>query len=140
LDRFHSIELSKQLNAFLETQYDIFVKDYMLKYEFNNLDKKYPEYKVLLNEYHHGMILFEMNTKKVWSQTLKDTAEFEAFYEKIKLNYLDYEGNPKALDEIKSAMLTDYQNMLEEEWMNELKEKYPVWINENLFQSILKNK
>jgi len=138
LDRFNGVELDKQITVFLDTQYDIFIKDYMLKYEFNNLDKKYPEYKVLLNEYHHGMILFEMNNERIWSESLKDSAKFEAFYEKVKFNHLDNNGNPKPFSEIRSALLTDFQNELETEWLTQLKAKYPVWINEKLFASLLK--
>jgi peptidyl-prolyl cis-trans isomerase SurA len=140
LDRFHGIELKDEVNAFLQTQYDFFIKDYILKYEFDNLEYKYPEYKLLLTEYHHGMILFEMNNERIWSESLKDTAGFEAFYEKVKMNYLDREGNPKPLELIKSIVLTEFQNELETAWLNRLREKFPVWINEKLFESILKNK
>jgi peptidyl-prolyl cis-trans isomerase SurA len=140
LDRFGSIELKDQLKSFLPAQYEIFIKDYIMTYEFNNLENKYPEYKLLLNEYLHGMILFEMNNEKIWSVSLKDTAGFEAFYNKTKGNYLDSEGNPKPLEEVKSVMLTEFQNELENEWLNRLRERYPVWVNEQLFESILENK
>jgi peptidyl-prolyl cis-trans isomerase SurA len=140
LDRFHGVELKNDVKTFLQNQYEIFIKDFILKYEFDNLEEKYPEYKLLLTEYHHGMILFEMNNEKIWSESLRDTANFGAFYEKIKMNYLDDEGDPKSLEEIKSIVLTEYQNELENEWLLGLREKYPVWINEKLFESILKNK
>ena len=140
LDRSQGTELRKQNKAFLEAQYKDFIKEVMLTYEFDNLETKYPEYKELLTEYHHGMILFEMNDLKVWSESLKDSVQIEKFYEKIKFNHVDKEGNPRPLAEIRSIVLTDYQNKLEQEWLNELKERYPVWINEELFKSILKNK
>jgi len=140
LDRFQGKELNNQAETFLNTQYDFFIKEFMLKYEYNNLENKYPEYKELIREYHHGMILFEMNNERVWSESLKDSVKLETFYEKIKFNYLDTEGNPKPLLEIRSAVLTEYQDELEREWLNELRRRYPVWINEELFKSILKNK
>ena len=140
LDRFQGKELNKQAETFLNTQYEIFIKEFMLKYEFDNLENKYPEHKELLREYHHGMILFEMNNEKIWSESLKDSVKLETFYEKIKFNYLDPEGNPKPLLEIRSAVLTEYQDELEREWLNALRQRYPVWINEELFKSILTNK
>jgi peptidyl-prolyl cis-trans isomerase SurA len=38
---------------------------------------------------------------------------------------------PKKLEDIKGIVISDYQNFLEKEWIEELKEKYPVIINEN---------
>jgi len=140
LDMFHDIDLKQQAKTFLNTHYENFIKDKILKYEFDHLETKYPEYKELISEYHNGMILFEMNNEKVWSESLKDSTQIEAFYEKIKNNYLDKEGNPKPLIEIRSAVLTEYQNALEKEWLDGLKKRYPVWVDEKLFDSILKNK
>jgi peptidyl-prolyl cis-trans isomerase SurA len=140
LDRFQGMDLNKQAKMFLDVQYEDFIKDFMLRYERSVLEVKYPEYKELINEYHHGMILFEMNNEKVWNESLKDSTALEVFYEKIKFHYLDKEGNPKPLAEIRSAVLTEYQNELENEWLMELRKRYPVWINEELFKSILKNK
>ena len=137
---FQEIELPQELKSFLDTHFENFINENLLKYEFDNLENKYPEYKDLINEYHQGMILFEMNNEKVWSESLKDSINIELFYEKVKDHYLDNDGNPKPLLEIRSAVLTEYQNELETEWLNGLREKYPVWINEELFDYILKNK
>ena len=138
LNRFSGMDLNNKADNFLNVQYNNFLKDRMLKYEFENLETKYPEYKELISEYHQGMILFEMNNERVWSESLKDSANLENFYETVKNNYLDDEGTPKPLAEIRSVVLTDYQNALEEEWLAQMRKKYPVWINEELFKSMLK--
>jgi peptidyl-prolyl cis-trans isomerase SurA len=140
LGAFQGIDLNNQAQTFLNTQYENFIKENIIKYEFDNLETKYPEYKELINEYHHGMILFEMNNEKVWAQALRDSVELEAFYEASKFNYLDKEGEPKPLNEIRSTILTEYQNKLEKEWLTTLRKKYPVWIDEELYKLILKNK
>jgi peptidyl-prolyl cis-trans isomerase SurA len=44
---------------------------------------------------------------------------------------------PKLLNEIRGAMTADYQNFLEKEWISELRAKYPVVINREVFNSIL---
>jgi len=41
-------------------------------------------------------------------------------------------------DEARGLVINDYQNTLEESWISELKKKYPVKINESVFQSLLK--
>ncbi|MCL1851071.1 MAG: peptidylprolyl isomerase [Bacteroidetes bacterium] len=140
LDRSKVTNINGKADNFLNIQFDNLIKDRILKYEFDNLENKYPEYKELISEYHQGMILFDMNNEKVWSESLKDTVAFEAFYEKNKFNYLDDKGEPKPLAEIRSIVLTDFQNELEEQWLSQLKKRYPVWINEELLKSILKNK
>ena len=35
----------------------------------------------------------------------------------------------KPFDEIKGVVIADYQNYLEDEWMKELKAKYPIKVN-----------
>jgi peptidyl-prolyl cis-trans isomerase SurA len=140
LERFKGDEFNNQAKSFLNVTYDNFMKEVILKYEFDNLAQKYPEYKELLTEYHHGMILFEMTNERIWNVSLKDSVKIDEYYEKIKFEHLDSKGKPKPFAEIRSIVLTEYQNDLEKEWLNEIKEKYPVWINEELFELILKNK
>lgn len=44
---------------------------------------------------------------------------------------------PKALSEIRGPITSEYQNKLEKEWIEELKTKYPVGINEGVLESFL---
>ena len=44
---------------------------------------------------------------------------------------------PKLLSEVRGAMTADYQNYLEKEWITELRNKYPVTVNREVFNSIL---
>ncbi len=45
---------------------------------------------------------------------------------------------PKPLKEVKGYVVADYQESLEKNWIAELRQKYPVSINEQVFQSIVK--
>jgi peptidyl-prolyl cis-trans isomerase SurA len=45
---------------------------------------------------------------------------------------------PKSLDEARGLATADYQSYLEKAWIQELKEKYPVTINQDVLQKILK--
>ncbi len=47
-------------------------------------------------------------------------------------------GLQRNFDEAKGLVINDYQNALEESWITELKKKYPVKVNESVFQSLLK--
>ena len=44
----------------------------------------------------------------------------------------------RSFDEAKGLVINDYQNYLEEKWVEALKKKYPVRVNEAVFRSLLK--
>jgi len=57
------------------------------------------------------------------------------FIQIIKL----FDGNQqRTFSEARGLVINDYQNVLEERWVDELKKKYPVKVNEPVFQSMLK--
>jgi len=68
--------------------YKQFVEESVIAFEENQLDRKYPEFKALMQEYRDGILLFELTDQKVWSKAVKDTAGAKAFYEKNKTNYM----------------------------------------------------
>jgi len=44
----------------------------------------------------------------------------------------------KPFDQIKGIVISDYQNFLEKEWLEQLKEKYPVVVNEEVLKDVYK--
>ncbi|HWY38698.1 MAG TPA: peptidylprolyl isomerase, partial [Bacteroidia bacterium] len=72
----------------VNTQYKNFVEETLVNYEETQLDRKYPDYHNLMQEYRDGILLFDLTDKKVWSKAVKDSAGLEAFYQKNKNNYL----------------------------------------------------
>jgi peptidyl-prolyl cis-trans isomerase SurA len=68
--------------------YDQFVEESCIAYEENQLEKKYPDFKSLMQEYRDGILLFDLTDQKVWSKAVKDTAGLIAFYEANKKNYM----------------------------------------------------
>jgi len=206
-------------DVYLERLFDQFVNENCLVYEDSQLEAKHPEFKTLMQEYHDGILLFNLTDKKVWSKAVKDTTGLEEFYKEHKANYMwgkrvdatvyqiknkddvekvkllitEYENDgdiakaldtdsitsvkiepglyekgsnkyvdqvdweagqiqqinsdvenlvvivkvrkvlppePKKLDEARGLVTADYQSYLEEKWIEDLKVKYPVIINE----------
>ncbi len=56
----------------------------------------------------------------------------------IKIITLHKANEQRSFDEARGLVINDYQIILEEKWIEELKKKYPVKIDEKVFQSLLK--
>jgi peptidyl-prolyl cis-trans isomerase SurA len=76
------------LNDFLTQQYTKWVDQSIIDYEDSRLEAKYPEFRYLMNEYHDGILLFELSDQMVWSKAVKDTVGLNSYYEQHKNNYM----------------------------------------------------
>jgi peptidyl-prolyl cis-trans isomerase SurA len=224
------------LGMYLKTKYKEYVDEQVVAYEDSRLETKYPDFGLLMKEYHDGILLFEITQKKVWDKAIQDTTGLLAFYESVKNNYMwpdrkeitrvqirnikdpkkadllakqvvewinfadmtlttmkekilendstlivdierdkvaageesladeltqpqsysrkdetDESGRislrivvlnrllppmPKELDEVRGHVTAEYQNYLESEWIKNLREKYPVVVNREVFEKI----
>ena len=48
------------------------------------------------------------------------------------------EPEPKTINEAKGIVISAYQTQLEEDWLNKLKAKYPVTVNEKVLEKVKK--
>lgn len=59
-------------------------------------------------------------------------------------NYFVYDikmiTTPEEVNDVRGLVTSDYQNQLEQEWVEELKEKYPVTINKKVLKKVKVNK
>jgi len=78
----------KSFESIVEMQYELWVKKGILAYEESMLADKYPEYKALVQEYHDGIILYEVMSDKVWNKAVKDTTGLKAYYQTQKSKYM----------------------------------------------------
>ena len=205
--------------------YDEFLKESAFAYEDAHLEEKYPDFRVLVQEYHDGILLFDLMDKEVWKKAEKDTVGLQNYYDEHKDEYMwkdrvktvyitindpssveraeqianmdlsadsirsivkkeelkgvivktrffqigdnvdidetDWkEGvvrvipstvdkttkivkiievrkpEPKTLKEAKGVVISDYQTQLEADWLEALKAKYPVTINEKVLEKV----
>ena len=197
-------------------------------YADEHLEAKYPELRNLVQEYHDGILLFEVSLREVWDKAAKDTAGLEQFFAANKKKYTwdaphfkgwllqckdknsakaaqaiiksadpdsvksyiahrinqdsvtyvkaqrglweqgknaavdkyglkikkaEFTPNeqlpyvvcigkklkaPATWDDEKGKVTTDYQDFLEKAWIEKLRAKYPVVINEDVWQKIRK--
>ena len=200
----------------------------LMAFEKSRLEEKYPDFRYLMEEYHDGILLFNITDDLVWSKAVKDSTGLETFFKQRQVDYywkeradisvytlkdkskLDqvsklarqrsgkkwtasefinlvcpgdtlpcltvtdgqYEradttltgkykwkkGSvtvtgkdsltkivvvnalmapmPKSLQEVRGQVTADYQNYLDQQWIAELRKKYPVTINTNVLQHV----
>lgn len=74
-------------NALVKKQYEAWQNSEILAYEESKLDSKYPDFKALMQEYHDGILLYEIMSDKVWNKAIKDTSGLKTFFEGHNANY-----------------------------------------------------
>jgi len=211
------------LKNVIDQLYQIFLEQKIIDLETKNLEYKYDDFRLLMDEYHDGILLFNLSEQKVWDKAIQDTLGLSDFYKSRSGHYMwsnrvlvkvysskDAAINKKVyralkwgsadedllrkinknsslnlsieekifefgddslidnyvyskkwssvmkddimicedvnkvlhivetlpislkpLNEIKGIVISDYQNFLETEWIIELQNKYPVFINQN---------
>ena len=213
-------------NVYLNQLFNQFINNTCLEVKDKNLEKEYPEFANLMQEYHDGILLFNLSDKKVWSKAVQDTTGLNAFFEQNRVNYqwkpraeatvysitnkkdvdkalkviknYDDDGKiaetllkdsissvkiipgkfergdnkyvdkvewksgfykastsdvedltvfvkikkiikpqAKTLEEARGLVTADYQTYLEKEWVKELRQKYPVKVNEKVFNKLI---
>lgn len=203
--------------------YPKFVKQSVLQFKNDHLEKEDPKFADMLSQYKDGILLFDITDQMVWSKALKDTTGLKQFHEAHKNNYMwaercdasiytcstkdvakdvrkmlkdgktdkeiltavngkaansltilsnkfekkdnamvdanwkkglsedmDKDGKvvfvnvkavlpsqPKSLDEVRGLATTDYQNYLMEQWLKDLKTKYPVNVNQQVLNQVI---
>ena len=68
--------------------YDEFVKESVFAYEDAHLEEKYPDFKLLVQEYHDGILLFDLMDKEVWKKAEIDTAGIRQYFENHRDDYM----------------------------------------------------
>ena len=52
-----------------------------------SLESKYPEFKNLIQEYHDGILMFDISNQEVWGKASEDSVGLADYFEKNKANY-----------------------------------------------------
>jgi len=67
-------------NTIIDEQLTSWSDKLLLDYEDARLEAKHDDFRLLMEEYHDGILLFELTDEKVWSKAVKDTAGLEAYH------------------------------------------------------------
>ncbi len=124
-------QTAMEVEHYIYMVFDRFVNQEILAYEDARLEEKYPEFRMIMQEYHDGILLFEITDQKVWSKATSDQEALLKFYEMYaeELNWDDFDGN-------RGAVIAEYQNHLEKKWVAELREQFEVYVDRSLLQKM----
>ena len=76
----------KNNNSFDDLYLDFLDKS-LFVYEESQLENKYPEFKILLNEYREGILLFDLTNKNVWKKAVEDSLGLIKYFSDNSENY-----------------------------------------------------
>ena len=131
LDENQGERKSVKLENIIKVEYKRFLNSKLLETYKDNLENDNIEYRYILKEYREGLLLFNLMQDKIWDVNYSDSLELKEFYSKNKSKYTSFEND-------KSNILSDYQLALENDWINELKLKYSVWVNRKVLKKLKK--
>jgi peptidyl-prolyl cis-trans isomerase SurA len=92
LARFVQVNQEAQPNGsipvILNGVFKKFSDEKALEYEESQLETKYEDFRNLMQEYHDGILLFDLTDKMVWTKAVTDTMGLEKYHEANKSKYM----------------------------------------------------
>ena len=102
----------------------------ILDYYKSHLEETDETFKWTLNEFSDGLLLFSLMELEVWNPS-KNVVNQQQYFESNRGNY------EKTFRESQGKVIADYQNYLEKEWLNQLKQNHTIEINSAELSRIL---
>jgi len=75
-------------DVYLNQLFNKFTEIELLAYEDQHLEEYYPDFADLMQEYHDGILLFNLTDELVWSKAVKDTTGLLEYYETNRDKYM----------------------------------------------------
>jgi len=88
IEKRGSMIVTNDSSVFINRSIETRASDQLINYENSVLERKYPEFRYLMNEFHDGILLFEISNNKVWDRVSNDSLGLQKYYEDHKNNYL----------------------------------------------------
>ncbi len=70
----------QDLASYAALRYAEYVDAMVLAYADSRLEIENPEFAEIINEYRHGLMIFEYNNDNIWDKAIQDTAGYAKFY------------------------------------------------------------
>ena len=90
LNYIHQRKGTKMPDGFdvlVRKMYQEYTDQQCLNFEEEHLEEKYFDFRLIINEYREGILLFDLMDKKIWSYASKDTLGLEQFFAEHQNKY-----------------------------------------------------
>ncbi len=88
LNQVQVMRTPEAIETYVGDMYENFASQKILDYENSRLELKYPEFRAIMQEYHDGILLFELTDKLVWTKAVEDTLGQHQFLNEHQQNYI----------------------------------------------------
>jgi peptidyl-prolyl cis-trans isomerase SurA len=78
----------KPVSKLTETIYEKYVDQQLNNYYNDNLEKEFPEFAAVMDEYRDGLLLFDLMEKEIWNKSKTDSIGLQKFYQAHRDNYM----------------------------------------------------
>ncbi|NOX48056.1 MAG: hypothetical protein GXO89_13865 [Chlorobi bacterium] len=87
IQEHQAIGSNEKFNEYVNKEFKEFGDEKCKEYEDGNLERKYPEFKAIMKEYHDGILLFELTNQKIWSYAGQDSVGLHKYYDEHKSEF-----------------------------------------------------
>ncbi|MEN8227239.1 MAG: peptidylprolyl isomerase [Bacteroidota bacterium] len=86
-DNYNKVK-SRDPHSNVDMLYDQFTQDVVMQYEESKLPEKYPEFRFIYQEYHDGILLFDIMDQRVWTKAVADSSGLTAYHQEHRDEYM----------------------------------------------------
>jgi peptidyl-prolyl cis-trans isomerase SurA len=80
--------LNESFASIVQKKCNELINKELISHEKSRLEEKYPDFRFLMEEYHDGILLFNIMDERVWAKAVHDTIGLKEFYAQHTLNYM----------------------------------------------------
>ncbi|MBK6504890.1 MAG: peptidylprolyl isomerase [Ignavibacteria bacterium] len=142
-DFMASMATTENLNTVINNSAD---NSILMKVAVKENVEKDPDYIAQLTEYENGLLSFKVDQEELWRNIKITPEELSAYYESNKDKYSFTDSNmvkTRPFDDVKSEISNllqqDRFKQLEMQYVENLKKKYPVKVNDAILADAFKN-
>lgn len=77
----------KPISKLISKFYESYLDQELSQYYDDNLEKEFPDFSAVMDEYRDGLLLFDLMEKEIWTKSKTDSLGLKSFYDKNLKNY-----------------------------------------------------
>ncbi|TAL57425.1 MAG: hypothetical protein EPN85_14165 [Bacteroidetes bacterium] len=88
IEKNHRLVARISPRRIVDALYKKFVDESCMNFKESRLEQEFPDFRILMDEYRDGILLFNLTDQKVWTKAIKDTTGAKEYHEKFKEHFM----------------------------------------------------